>query len=201
MINLRKVLPIAFVSLVIPVGANAAVIDFESLSIGAHSSPLSFTNVGGSGVDVTITSGGTSGTMSVYDTGPTHNHALLDYDVAGNTGTVITFSTAVSGFSLEAADYNQDDDTPLTIKLYDSSDNLLDTVSVPWDASATIPDFALLSSSATGVSKVVFTNGGPYPGSIFLDNVTFGAVPEPATMLGLGAGSALLIRRRRSRKA
>jgi hypothetical protein len=100
---------------------------------------------------------------------------------------------------MEAGDLGADDDTPLTIKLYDGSDNLLDTVAVSYDASKNIGngDFALLSSSAVGVRKVVFTGGGAFPGSIYMDNVTFGAVPEPATMLGLAAGSALLIRRRR----
>jgi hypothetical protein len=76
----------------------------------------------------------------------------------------------------------------------------LDTVTVSYDASNSINDeeFALLSSSAVGVAKVVFTGGGAFPNSIYMDNVTFGAVPEPATMLGLAAGSAFLIRRRRN---
>ncbi|MEA2552415.1 MAG: hypothetical protein QOJ65_591, partial [Fimbriimonadaceae bacterium] len=131
----RKVLATAFGSLVIFVTAQASVIDFESFIVPYHgaidvSSPFVLANAGGSGVDVTLIAGEQ---FRIWDLGAGNSsldgqQALLDYSFSNTAGTTIEFSSAISGFSLDTGDFGSDNDSPLTLKLYDGSDNLLDTV-------------------------------------------------------------------------
>lgn len=191
--------------LALPVLARAATIDFEGFALGGATfldvgPSLSFSNVEGSGVDVTINEGADNRIYDLFLFGSNPlatGQALIDWNwpSGSNTvGTEILFSTSVLSFSLEAGDFGGDDDSPLTITAYDIGGNLVASDSASWSSN---PPFSLLSVSAPGIRRVVFQSGGTFANSIFIDNLTF-AIPEPSTALLLMTGLlGLAVRQRR----
>lgn len=194
----------------------AAIIDFESFSLGGApfldtSQSLVFSNVSGSGVNVTI-NGGID--LRVYDLvqfggysfpGP---QALIDMSWSTFTnaiGTDILFNVPVSNFSLIAGDFGSDDDSPLRIEAFDASNNSLGVATDPWGASA-FPPFAQLILNVSGIHRVHYSSGGSFTGSTFIDNITFtggaAAVPEPGTLLlvAIGGTTLLSLRSKRQRR-
>ena len=182
--------------------SDAQTIDFEGFDLGRGShldvaDTLIFPDVSGSGVDVTIAGGSD---MRICDVGVYGGNALLDQDPIGwpsllgsmHNGTTISFSMPVYDFSLSAGDFGNDNDISLMISAFDSADNPLGTSSVDWDANATAP-FATLSINLSGIKKVVYTSGGPYANSTFIDNITFTPVPVPSTILLLSTGLVGLV--------
>lgn len=186
-----------FVLLLASGGVQASVIDFNSTPVEIAYDQLVFSNIEGSGVDLTILPG--SAHLMVQNI-PGTSPALLDFTDSGYAiGTTFLFSKDVKGFSVQAGDYGADNDTPLLLKLYDASDNLIDTISSDWPDGASIPGYATLSSDVLGIRKAVFYSGGIYPGSVYLDNVKFNQpVPEPASFLALTVGGLLALRRRKN---
>jgi hypothetical protein len=168
--------------------AEASTIGFENFNTADSvyievSSPLQYTNTDGSDVTVTFVAGAG---FKIYDLSrygypAATGHALLDWPGTNYVGTTIFFDAPVKDFSLQAGDFGGDDDSPLTITAYDSTNNIVGTASTLWPTNQ-FPPFVLLSVSATNIRKVVYSSGGLNPGSTFIDNVTFtqnGAVVPP----------------------
>lgn len=185
--------------------AAAVVIDFEEFDLSANS-PLSvgptlaFPNVGNSGVNVTIVGGQPN--LRIFDlTASGESQALADSVTFGTdaVATTILFDQPVANFQLRAGDLGTDEDTPLTITAYDVGDNVLGSDSEIWVLSQA-PPFVPLSVNATGIRKVVYSSGGMFPNSTFIDDLSFTPVPEPGAyaLLGAVAAGAGVLRGRRA---
>jgi hypothetical protein len=165
-----------------PSASEADVIDFEEFDLGGNTyldvgSPLVFTKVGETGVDVDIVEGADNRIYDLFEFAgnpAVTGQALIDWpwpEGRNITGTTILFSKPVSDFSLQAGDFGGDDDSPLTITAYDDSDNVIGTDSASWDPYR-FPPFAVLHISAAGIRKVVYRSGGAYENSTFIDNLS-----------------------------
>jgi hypothetical protein len=183
-------------------------IDFEDFNLGGGlfldvPDTLIFSDVGGSGVSVTIVGGADIRIYDMFKYGNNPNatgQALGDWKWWGGSntaGTTILFDKPVTSFSLRAGDFGADNDNFLMITAFDAQDQILAQDSVPWNATMQ-PPFATLSVSAPDISKVIYNSGGSYANSTFIDDLTF--VPEPATICLLGFGALSLIRRKNSKK-
>ncbi len=181
-------------------------VDFEEFNLGGAlyldvSETLVLNNVDGSGVNVTIVGGADNRVYDLFQFGgdpSATGQALIDWFWpwgSNPTGTTILFDKPMLSFSLRAGDFGSDDDSPLMITAFDSQDQLLAQDSVSWDASR-FPPFATLSVSATGIRKVIYSSGGNYANSTFIDDLTF--IPEPSTVLLLGLGGLALLRKRKA---
>ena len=110
------------------------------------------------------------------------------------------FDSEVSSVSLDLGDHNSDADR-IFLSLYDSSDNLLATITQ--DLAQDFIGMVNLSLSAIGVDYALFgTTGELGFGGIYADNFSFetAAVPEPATLallIGGLAGIGVLRKHRR----
>ena len=106
----------------------------------------------------------------------------------------------VSNFSLRAGDFAGDADTPLSITAFDAANNIIGTGTASWAAGQN-PPFALLTTAATDIRKVVYSSGGTFAGSTFIDDITFTpTVPEPGSAALLVSGTLIFLRRRSVRK-
>ena len=197
--HVRLVLWAALLATAIISPANAAVIDFEDFDLGGMSyldvgSPLTFPDVDGSGVTVSIVQGADNRIYDLYLFGGWVGQALIDWPWGGAmsnpAGTTILFDQDVSNFILEAGDFGSDDDSPLSITAYDADDNVIGSDSVPWDASKN-PPFATLSLNVSGIRKIVYHSGGNYANSTFIDNLTF-TTSDLFELLSPANGSGIL---------
>lgn len=187
-LSLRILLPLTAVAGLASAARTQVVVDFESFDLGGQmflDTPemLVFTNVGGSGTDVTIQG---HDDVRIYDLtlfGGSGDQALIDMNWSNFNnplGTDITFVPSVSAVSLEAGDFGGDDDSPLAIVAYDAANNVIGSASSPW--SSTPPPLAVLSITAAGIQRVHFSSGGSFQNSTFFDNLTFTpGTPPPAT--------------------
>lgn len=169
--------------------------DFESFSsgdsVGGAIAGLTFTNA-------TIGSAGLSLNEIEF---PPQSGSNAVIDIGG--AITIVFATPVNlvgAFLTYAA--------PLTLEAYDSASNLLGSVSGAFGSnyvtSGNAPNEFLSLSSASGISRVVFT-ADPAGGSFVLDDLTYdrrsggGTVPLPGTALLLVAAVAAAGAARRHR--
>jgi hypothetical protein len=152
------------------------------------------------GITATVTKADGSNITVTGPLGPASwlNASLLANDSAANL--IINFSVAVSGVSLEWGDFNQDSDEN-TLQAYAGAGGtgaLLgsDTEFIP--STQTIADgdsgTADLVVNVAGIQSVLIlsplSSDNEFPYSFFFDNLRVNTqqVPEPATVLLLGAG-------------
>lgn len=193
MMRLRWVLWVGALAIVAvaPAAADPVFIDFEDFDLGGAlyldlPEMMIYPNAGGSGIEMTIEG---HDDIRIYDlllfggSDPGGNgQALIDVNW-GNfnnpDGTDISFDHPVSSFSLQAADYRADDDTPLTIVAYDEVGNEIGAASAPWPDDAE-PPFVTLVIAAAGIRRIHWHSGGPYQNTAFIDNLTFDPAPPTA---------------------
>ena len=106
----------------------------------------------------------------------------------------IDFSSTVASVSAWLGDLGADDDGICSLEAYNAANVLVDVDSLAYGTSATPAGPLSVSGS---IAYVLAKGSGPFPNSIFWDNVETTAVPEPATMAALGLGVAALLRKRR----
>ncbi len=170
-----------FVLFASPNIAQSYLVDFEDFQLqGALfldvSENLVLTDVGGSGIDVTLVGGSDS---RIYDLvqfggylepGP---QAFIDMDwntFQNFAGTDILFSSPVGDFSVICGDFGGDDDSPMVISAYDGAGNLVDSDSANWNQN---PPFASLSVGGGGIVRVHYSSGGSFTNSTFIDDLRF----------------------------
>jgi len=166
----------------------AVTFDFNSLATGYYTEAqfnsnfvgVSFDNTGGNGFDIQ------SSTLQPDFSG---NAILNEPYYTVNNLTRATFASLTNFISVTLGDFNQDPDT-LYLFAYDSSNNVIGSQSynLPADSYAGIT----LSLSVANIAYVEFYGVGVNYNSVYWDNFTFNEttnpVPEPATILLLGAG-------------
>ncbi|HEY2155684.1 MAG TPA: PEP-CTERM sorting domain-containing protein [Isosphaeraceae bacterium] len=130
----------------------------------------------------------TSGTQFLYQDGT---------NPAGNDNT-LTFSAAVAGVGMYVTDLNDGtnpaDQLRLVVTLADASTQTFTTANFPNDHNANVFFFGVVSSDpALKIASVRILNTVPNGGDAFgIDDLTVGtaaAVPEPASLALLGAGT------------
>jgi hypothetical protein len=84
-----------------------------------------------------------------------------------------------------------------TMDVYDTQNNLVDSVAFNLSSAAGSSVFVGYQHNP-GIGSVMITSGN-YSWSPIIDDHTWGVVPEPGTMIALGAGLAALAARRRRR--
>lgn len=163
------------------------VIDFENTDLKGEAfvefaPSLTFPNVGGSGVTVTI-----QGThLRIYDifrfggVPEVKGKALIDFPFPSGSnpdGTVILFDPPVYEVSLRAGDFAGDDDGPITITAYDTNLAKIGSAAQDWGEGQN-PPFVPLAVRGKGIARVVYHSGGTYRNSTFIDDVTFTPMPK-----------------------
>jgi hypothetical protein len=133
------------------------------------------------------------------------NRSLDPFQNVDETYFKITFSTAVTDFSIEAGDYGYDTDT-IALEAYEGDDYTSAFVAsseTTYEGNLYFDEIATASVSAsTGFKTVYFTGwGDDWSGtsynSVYFDNINATPVPEPASMAALGLGLAAAARKRR----
>jgi hypothetical protein len=212
---------LTFVALVFPAIAVAAPItfDFESTPAtfisppdGARSGALTTLSLTVSGVTMTLTRPDSAFDIvenSGAQTGKPAGWGARSLDPffaeSSNTAFIANFSVGIKAFSMEFGDYGGDSDS-MTIQAFtgaNATGTLLQTLVVPYGIAAfpTI-GFGSLGGPNQALSVRFIGGSASFANSVFVDNITVEAVPEPASLLLLGSGLAALgARMRRSSRA
>ncbi|MEM9840092.1 MAG: hypothetical protein AAF830_13180 [Pseudomonadota bacterium] len=173
--------------------ANAGVIDFET-------APSSFTSLTQDGATLTAQGGNTIRVSNQNALG-----GLVALEDAPRTGYRLSFASPVDGtVSADLGDFGQDEDT-LRLELFDSSDMLISFDVEVLAAGVT----GMLTVSATGmnIAYALFTSGGDFPNTVYIDNITFPSstapvpVPAAAPLFAAALAGAGALRRKAKKSA
>ncbi len=179
--------------------SDAGLFDFESLATG---------NIGG----FALTDGGVTGTFSassatahqVQDLGTNAPAGWLSRtllpELFNANHTFVTFNVGLTLVAFQFGDFGSDDDF-MHLRAFDSSNVLVGSADVFYATSQTIPgnvgNIAVTTSGGPIMSIELWEDGQGGTNDIYIDNMRFDAVPEPATMAALALGVGALIRRRK----
>jgi PEP-CTERM motif-containing protein len=157
-------------------------LNFESFS---DSTPLTtqYSSLGITFSEATVITAGVS--LNELDF-PPHSGANVAFDDGGPI--ILAFSQSASFVGAYFTHLE-----PLTISAFDAGGGLLSTATSTFsanDVSSGNPPNEFLSVNAPGIADVTIA-GAPAGGSFTMDDLTF-AVPEPTTLLLLGAGISTL---------
>jgi hypothetical protein len=136
--------------------------------------PLVFKDVSGTGVDVTI-EGPALKIIDLYEfanVDDVRGNALITYIWPQEDGISVTFSKPVRRVGVVAGDFGGDADGPLVLRAFDCDGRELGRDSASWRVGQ-MPPFAPLKVSADSICQVLFTSGGEFAGSAFLDKLVF----------------------------
>lgn len=211
--KLLKLVPVAMLALA-AVTSQAWVVDFEDQT----ATSTNFSYPGGATL-LNITVAGEQ--IDVYRTSQddfdvTDNTTMGGMPAGWGTRTLAPFVDAsiddwfvfdmvtapITEFSAQLGDYGGDSDL-VEWEAYDGlggTGNLVASGSVDYGASS-LPEFVtVFATFNSDVSSILIRGGGStFPNSLFIDNFSNQAVPEPATMTVLGLGALAAMRRRKNR--
>ena len=136
--------------------------------------PLEFTDVDGSGINITIHGPALTVTdlFQFAHLDAIRGNALITNIWPQQDGISIKFSRPVRMVSVIAGDFGGDDDGPLVLRAFDCKGRVVQESSAPWK-DGQMPPFAPLRVSADSICQVIFTSGGEFAGSAFLDRLEF----------------------------
>lgn len=179
--------------------AAAATFNFESSTITGQTGAYTSLTVTDNGLTATFTRPGSSFDIrDISGGGPVSfgTHTLSPFVDTGNTTFVVTFSQPITALTFAAGDFFADSDT-ISATAYSGANatgSAIGTTGTSYPSTLGFPnDIASLSLSGSPFLSVAFIGGSTsFPNSIYFDNfvATFTAtsVPEPASIMLLGAG-------------
>lgn len=144
---------------------------------------ITFANIGNADVRASL---------RPWSISPLHVLDVNESSEFGGIGTIMTFSAPVRTFGF----FYFDSQFSSTVSLSDSSNASLGTYALQGASPFVWRFFGVISTSADISTARVDIHPNDY---VVLDNVSFGTVPEPATILALAGGLSVALRRRRSR--
>lgn len=168
----------------LPINAQAVLIDFESVPFGTYTS-LDFG-------DATLTYTGGTGTFTIeFLPFPVSGRGLLSYNTnPGPEPFRLDFDETATSFSVFVGDFGQDEDNSY-LQAYGAGGVLLDS-----DFYQNPPGFIggdFLSVEATGIKYVLFWDEDPFAGVVYWDNMSYEIIPLPAAVVLFGSGLIGLI--------
>jgi PEP-CTERM motif len=188
---------LVFVAITSTAYAGVATFDFESTPYGFNSGSLVVSN---GGLTLTITpQGDPTGFIYIGNPGVAllGSHSAVGSQVNSLQSDMFdplrfTFSSPVTSITFAFGDAGGDDDSPVVITGYDAGNNPLGTLTTSYPSG--FGAGKTLSGSFANASYFILTSGPHTPGSnsdsIYWEvpTVTFGAIPEPGTLVLFGSG-------------